>query len=186
MAYSPPAPVSADVAEILQRMKESIPMDLAYSHYGNNLLKVFAEELSSLEEAMKEWFVGQFVATATGDMLKRWERLCGVAVNPVGLSVVERREIIAAHLVGRFNYSGLDFVDNVAKLAYGNRPSVSIDNITGTATLTFSIGLTDYEIARVIEYCEASGPAHYQWEVDSDDASSGFVVGDSVVGFTKI
>lgn len=54
MAYSPPAPVSADVAEILQRMKESIPMDLAYSHYGNNLLKVFAEELSSLEEAMKE------------------------------------------------------------------------------------------------------------------------------------
>lgn len=186
MASSPPASVPADVVTILQRMKSCIPVDLAYSHYGDNLLKVFAEELSSLEEAMKLWFAGVFVATATGDMLKRWEALCGVAINPVGLSVSERREIVAAHLVGRFNYSGTDFVDNVAKLAYGNKPTVSIDNVTGTATLTFSIGLTDYEIARVISYCEASGPAHYQWEVNSDDASSGFVVNSSIVGFTKI
>jgi hypothetical protein len=186
MAYTPPPAVPAEVTEVLQRMKDAMPMDLGYSKYGSNILKVFASELSSLEEAMREWFVGQFVATATGDNLKRWEALCGIAPEPTGIDEENRRDILTAHLAGRFNYSGKDFIINVARLAYGTKPAVSIDNVTGTATLTFAVGLNSFEVDRIVKYCQASGPAHYQWEVDSDDASSGFVVNAGLVGFTKI
>lgn len=186
MTYTAPSSVANDVNSIMARMRNAMPLDLAYAHYTDNILRVFADELSSVEEALKLWFVGRFVATATGDDLDRWEALHGLSVKPVGITEGKRKERLAAHLIGRFNYLGMNFLDDVARLAYGNRPSVAINSTTGTATLTFSVGLSTDEVNRIVAYCLDSGPAHYQWEVDSDDASSGFVVGQGTVGFTKI
>lgn len=181
-----PLSIANDVNNIVARMKKAMPADLAYAHYTDNVLRVFADELSSVEEALKAWFAGRFVATATGDDLDKWEALSGLSVDPTGFSENTRRERLASHLIGRFSYFGVDFLDNLARLAYGVKPSVSINATTGTATLTFPIGLSASEVNRISDYCAESGPAHYQWEVDSDDASSGFVVGQGTVGYTKI
>jgi len=186
VASTPPAAVPSEVTEILQRMREAMPSDLAYSHYGHNILNSMANELSRVEEALRLWFAGQFVATTSGEHLSRLEAAAGLSVNPEGFTVDQRRERLTAHLSGRFNYVGSDFLKNLSRLAYGSIPSISVNTTTGTATLTFAVGLTSAEVNRIIIYCEESGPAHYQWEINSDDASSGLVVNVGKVGFTKI
>jgi len=186
VAGTPPPPIPSEVVGILQRMRDAMPSDLAYSRYGHNILNSVATELSSVEEAMRLWFAGQFVATAEGDSLSRWEAMAGLATNPDGFTTDQRRDRLTAHLSGRLNFIGIDFLDNVARLAYGVRPEVEIDTVTGTATLTFAVGLSLAEVDRVILYCEQSGPAHYRWEVNSDDASSGMIVNVGKVGFDKI
>lgn len=171
---------------MLTDMQNSMPSVLYTSYYISNILRIFANELSSLEKSMQTFFDGQFVATASGEYLRNLELLHNLSPEPDGLSVAERRERLTAHLIGRFYYTGYSFTLNVARLAQGTIPSVSFDNATGTVTLTFSIGLSTYEVDRIIDYCEHSGPAHLQWEVDSDTSGSGFVVNSGTVGFTKI
>lgn len=181
MAQSPPPPISADVIQIVKRMQESMPSDLANAHYTINILKSIAAELSSVEEGIKEWFAGQFVATAEGENLKRWEGLAGISVDPEGYSLKDRRSRISAHLLGRFNYVGATLLNEVSRLAYGSVPTLEITPNTGTAILTFPIGLTAFEISRIVAYCQNSGPAHYNWEVNSATASSNFIVNESIV-----
>lgn len=183
---TPPAPDVELSEQMLTDMQNSMPPVLYTTHYIANILRVFANELSSLESSMRSFFAGQFVATASGEYLRRLELLHNLSPEPEGLSVEERRERLSAHLIGRFYYTGYSFLENVARLASGVVPSVVFDNVTGTVTLNFAIGLSTYEVDRIIAYCEHSGPAHLQWEVDSDTSGSGFVVNSGTVGFTKI
>lgn len=192
-----PSPVPADADAIYASMLETLPADYAGSHYVQNILKSFKNELSILEEAMKHWLAHSMVATADSTALSDWERLTGLSVNPSEYTVEQRRQRVVAHLVGHYDFLGFDFVANVALLANGAVPIRDVDPAAGLVTLTFPTSLSTAQIDEIISYCETSGPAHYIWEVESDNAVSGFVAGTDPptapgvlpagkVGFTKI
>lgn len=192
-----PSPVSADASAIYASMLETLPADYIGSHYVQNILRSFVNELSRLEEAMKHWFFHSMIATADSDALANWERLIGLTVEPTSYTVEQRRDRLEAHLVGHYDFLGFDFIANVSLLANNVAPIREVDAAAGLVTLRFPTSLSTAQIDEIIRYCETSGPAHYIWEVETDNAVSGFVVGtDPVtppgalpagkVGFTKI
>jgi hypothetical protein len=84
---------------------------------------------------------------------------------------------VSGQLLGRFTYSGEDFLNGVARLADGQQPEVLLDSATGTITLLFSIALSETDVFKIAEFCANSGPAHYQWEVESASSSTAFIAG---------
>jgi hypothetical protein len=197
VVFPVPSAVPADADAIYAAMLETLPNDYAGSYYVQSIFRSVVDELSSLEEALKLRFSHSMLATADSDALEDWERLAGLSINPSSYTVEQRRERLIAHLIGHYDYLGSDFVANVALLANGATPIRDIDSGAGVVTLTFPTSLSTAQIDEIISYCESSGPAHYIWEVESDNAVSGFVVGTDPatppgslpagkVGFTKI
>lgn len=190
--YSGSAPAAPSVSVIaqnradrLEELQAMMPFDLARAHYTENILKCFTYELILLEWAFEYLASQMHIGAASGKWLRKWELLLEIGGNPADFSEEERRNRIASQLVGRFEFYGTDFRHGL-ELLTGVPPEITINSSLGTASLYFPTSLSSAQIDQVIAYCESVGPAHYQWEVDSDTTSSGFVVDDSLVGFTKI
>lgn len=177
--------INADREERLEVFQAMMPEDLANAHYTENILKCFTYELALVEMAMDYLTSQMHIGLATGKWLRKWELLLDLVGNPEDFTEPERRNRIASQLTGRFEFYGRDFIRGLGLLA-GVEPVATVDPTNGTALLYFPTGLTPLQIDQILYYCTTVGPAHYEWEIDSDNSGSGFVVNESTVGFTKI
>lgn len=160
--------------EVLQRMLDGMPPDLAYSHYGNEIQRVLAYEIERMSAAI--WAIRQraYVELADSDGLEWWERLLGLPPNPNDLTVEQRRNVVSVQMRGRIQFYGKDF-RNGLELLGGPIRDTTVVTATGEVSVDFINALTAPDVDRIERYCLTAGPAHLQWTITSAGASSGFI-----------
>lgn len=133
-----PRPVSAKTLDLL----ESLPR---YYHRDRNalaVLDVLARELERVEGFLDGFTTGFFPQHAddTYGILRVWESILGLPVEPVGQTVEERRAVVLSAIRKRKSGTGLDWVDNVT-------------TILGTTSWTYQENTPDpYQVTVLIPF----------------------------------
>jgi hypothetical protein len=159
---------------VLQRMLESMPSDLAYSHYGNEIQRVLANEIERMSAAMWAIKIRSFVHLSDSEGLTWWEKLLGLPPNPSDLTVEQRRNVVSVQMRGRIEFYGKDFRNGLELLGGPIRETI-VNTATGEISVDFIGALTVSDVNRIEKYCLTAGPAHLQWVITSAGASSGFI-----------
>jgi hypothetical protein len=146
------------------------------------IIDPLARELQRLEEFMnvvrKQWFP-QHAADDYGQLGLREEQL-GIPVEPYGVSLEQRRNIVAAYEKARLSGSGEDWII-LLNIALGATVWEHQENDPGAYDLRITIpyAAESFTVGQVEALADAVTPAHLNLALQYDE---GFIVGVSRLG----
>lgn len=176
--------MSSTLAEKTLTMLEDLPPYLGSDPSTQAVLDPVGIELQRLEDQMVRLRTKMLPQNADDEFrtLGMWESLMGVAVEPAGVSVTARRNLIVSHLRKRLSGASSDWVANVTEVLgsiwtwqLGPGPyaiTVHISYASGTVTA-----------GQVADLLRDMTPAHIDLHVGYGE---GFLVGISQIGIESL
>jgi uncharacterized protein YmfQ (DUF2313 family) len=153
------------LSERAQRMMDTLPI---YYH-GNELveraIQALANEFDRAEALAMRVRLGLVPATATDDlgMLGSWEAILKLPVEPVGATVVQRRQKVYARFRALATSSALDTYETLQAAAGGTPFTIHRNTpVKGQDTIELPFEPGSYTAAQMEEIASIIWPAHRQ------------------------
>jgi len=161
-------------AELVENIANSIPFDLASTHYAENIHRVISLELERISAAMHKVKQNAFVARADENGMQLWEMFSNFPVDHAD-TLEDRRKYIQGKFTGRHIYLGYHFHNALENLGGPVRKYVYNPD-EAFAAVYFREALSASKLRKITFFCLNAGPAHIRWSLDSPGAGMGWVV----------
>ena len=163
--------------ELVENIANSIPLDLASTHYAENIHRVISLELERISAAMHKVKQNAFVARADEDGMQLWEMFSNFPVDHAD-TLEDRRKYIQGKFTGRHIYLGYHFHTALENLGGPIRRYVYNPD-EAFAAVFFSEALSESKLRKIAFFCLNAGPAHIRWTMESPGAGVGWLVTQS-------
>lgn len=186
LTYGPPPPavndeLLRDVSDAGQALLDMIPDYLRSDPQVRGVLDVIARELQRIEDAGLAIAAGAFPQHADDSfaLLGIMEAQLGIPVEPAGLTVGQRRDLVLAHIRKRSAAAGSDWEAAVTTALGTTAWSYHEDPTEARIVIKIPSGTGSLTAAQVLSLVRDVTPAHLDLSVSYD---AGFLVGISEVG----
>lgn len=170
------------VSDAGEAMFDTMPFYYRADPAAQSIIDPLARELARLEDFLetvrRQWYP-QFAADDYGQLGLREEQL-GIAIEPAGVSIEQRRNIVQAYENSRLSGSGADWII-LLTIAVGGTPWKHDENDPGDYDLRLTISFQEGSITvgQVEQLADAITPAHLNLALSYEQ---GFIVGVNRLG----
>jgi uncharacterized protein YmfQ (DUF2313 family) len=173
------------LAEMTQRMFRSLPPYFQGDDTVEAILQAAGLELQRVEDFLNTLMLARFPQNAddTYGLLGLWEHRLGLPVEPPGVPLQSRRDLVLARLQGRNASSGADWVASMNR-AMGTASWSYTENAAAyqvTIKIPYLVG--GFQSVQVLALANDTIPAHVQVLVGYEE---GWLAGISLVGLEPL
>lgn len=173
------------LGEMAQRMFRSLPPFYLGDDTMEALLNAMGLELQRVEDFLNAFMLKRYPQNADDQYgtLGIWEYRLGLPVEPPGIPIQSRRDLVLARIRSRNASSGADWVAAM-NLAMGTNVWDYTENSSAyQVTIRIPYAVSGFQAVQVLALANATIPAHVQVLVGY---SQGWLVGISLVGLEPL